>query len=191
MLHILEPSEDQSSLISYIEYDDKSLLLKIGFRKYYIDFLTYVNFPENYFNELCVTKSLGRFYLQLIKPNFKIKKENNMADKIIKCKINVTDINKEWLFQGEKGVYLNFTVLFNEEQDDYGNNGMIVQDVPTKIYKKEIEEKVPVKERQRGVILGNSRVFANANNTSEESKPGVEYGKMLDKESDVLDDIPF
>ena len=40
-----------------------------------------------------------------------------MADKIIHGRINVDAINKAWLYKGEKGTYLDFTMFYNEEQD--------------------------------------------------------------------------
>lgn len=104
-----------------------------------------------------------------------------MADKIIKLKIDVTKINKEWLYKGEKGTYLSITALFNEQEDGYGNNGLIVQDVPTEVYKKD--------KTVKGDILGNCKDFTKTSGTrNEEAKPGVEAGKAGGA---LEDDLPF
>lgn len=193
MKHLLEPDKAQSSLISFIEYDDELLEITIGFREYYISELTYVKFYPNHFEAFCQAKSFGKFYLGFIKPNFITKQSKNtkMADKVIKCKINVKEINKSWLFEGEKGTYLNFTLLYNEVQDQNGNNGMIVQDVPTEIYKREIEDKVPKQNQTKGNILGNGKVFGSKA-IPKEAIPGSNEGtKMLGDNVDPLDDLPF
>ena len=103
-----------------------------------------------------------------------------MADKVIKLKINVKDLKKEWFFKGEKGIYANVTVLFNEEQDGFGNNGMIVQDVPKDIYAADRAFKGP--------ILGNCKVWGAAP-AAAEAKVGEEVGKPGVDIAD--DDLPF
>lgn len=103
-----------------------------------------------------------------------------MADKIIHGRINVDAINQAWLFKGEKGRYLDFTMFYNEEQDQYQNNGMIVQSVPTEVYKK--EKDLPKDKRSSGAILGNAKEFAKVNNR-EESSPGYTGSKGGKKET--------
>ena len=70
----------------------------------------------------------------------------------IRVKIDVKKIEKARLYQGTKGTYLDATVFIEVDQkDQYGNNGMITQDVSKD-------------ERQQGVkgaILGNVEVFFN------------------------------
>lgn len=68
---------------------------------------------------------------------------------ILKLKIDVTKIDKARLFTGSKGTYLDATVLLKDEDDQYGNSGMIVQDVT----KEERQANPPV----RGAILGNAQ----------------------------------
>src|ERR1035437_618410 len=102
-----------------------------------------------------------------------------MADKIIKCKVDVTKFNKDYFFTGEKGIYANFTILFNEEQDGYGNNGMILQDVPSDKYKAD--------KSLKGNILGNCKVFPKV---GVESAPGTESG-TAGVSKDAADDLPF
>ncbi len=68
----------------------------------------------------------------------------------VSLKIDVSKIDKNRLFKGEKGVYLDATVFVDVDQlDQYGNSGMITQDVSKD-------------EKQQGVkgnILGNCKVF--------------------------------
>ena len=67
---------------------------------------------------------------------------------IIKCKINVSKIDKSKMFVGKQGTYLDITLLENKNgPDEYGNHFMVVQDVSKE-------------DRQAGVkgaILGNAK----------------------------------
>ncbi len=64
----------------------------------------------------------------------------------IELRIDVTKIEKQRLYAGQKGKYLTMTAFVDlNEQDQYGNNGMITHK------KDEGEERAP--------ILGNSKVF--------------------------------
>ena len=68
----------------------------------------------------------------------------------VSLKIDVSKIEKERLFKGEKGTYLNCTAFIEIDAfDQYGNSGMITQDVS----KEERDGGV------KGPILGNSKVF--------------------------------
>ena len=70
----------------------------------------------------------------------------------IRLKLNVSMIEKARLFKGKKGTYLDATVFIDvDQQDQYGNNGMITQDVS----KEERDSGV------KGPILGNVEVFYN------------------------------
>lgn len=73
-----------------------------------------------------------------------------MAKIGVAVKIDVTKIDKERLFKGAKGTYLDATVFVDlGEADQYGNHGMITQDVSKE-------------ERQsgtKGAILGNVKIF--------------------------------
>ena len=69
-----------------------------------------------------------------------------MARPIIVTKIDVTKINKAYLFKGQKGTYLDAAFFENEAgPSQYGDHGFIVQDVP-----KEQRD-----QGQRGEIIGN------------------------------------
>ena len=74
-----------------------------------------------------------------------------MSKKIgVSLKINVSEIDKARLFAGKKGKYLDATVFIDLEQlDQYGNSGMITQDVS----KEEKDQGV------KGNILGNCKLF--------------------------------
>lgn len=184
---IIVDVSDESSLISSIEYYEDSQEIDIIFKKYYVDKLTYFGMIPEFFYSFVESTSKGKFYLKNIKPFFLIKKTNTMAKRVVKCKIDVTKINKGFLYTGEKGTYLNFTVLLNDEEDQYKNNGMIIQDVPSEIYKKEKAANTPKDKMTKGEILGNVKIFG-VEGTVAESSPGVESG-TLGKFSD--DDLPF
>lgn len=62
--------------------------------------------------------------------------------------IDVSKINKEKLYKGKKGIYLNITFWVDEEKDQYGNNGMIV----------ESSTKAERDAGNKGNILGNVKV---------------------------------
>lgn len=69
--------------------------------------------------------------------------------KTISLKIDVTKIDKNKLFKGKKGTYLDAVLFYNSEKDQYDNNGMIVQSVSK-------EERDA---GNRGAILGNAKEF--------------------------------
>ena len=50
--------------------------------------------------------------------------------KLLRCKIDVTKIDKNLLFKGQKGTYLDFNVWLNDEPDKYGNDASIEQQKP-------------------------------------------------------------
>ena len=68
----------------------------------------------------------------------------------VRVKIDVSKIDKNRLFKGAKGTYLDATVFIDiDQKDQYENNGMITQDVN----KQERDQGV------KGPILGNVQVF--------------------------------
>ena len=68
----------------------------------------------------------------------------------LSIKLDVTKIDKERLFEGAKGTYLDLTTFIDTaEQDQYENNGFVSQSTSSE-------------EREQGVktpILGNVKVF--------------------------------
>lgn len=97
----------------------------------------------------------------------------------IELKIDVTKIDKSRLYEGKKGKYLTMTVFVDVENDDeYGNNGMITHK------KLEGEDKAP--------ILGNAKVFWSGTTQQQASKPSVQQpGGDNFFDDDPNDSIPF
>ncbi len=71
--------------------------------------------------------------------------------KVIQLKIDVTAIDKSLLFKSEKSgrVYLDAALLLKDADDQYGNRGMIVQNLP----------EGRRGSGEKGSILGNAKVF--------------------------------
>lgn len=98
----------------------------------------------------------------------------------IAAKIDVTKINKAWLFKGEKGTYLDLTLRENKDgQSKFGDDGFIVQGPP----------KAEREAGTKGVIVGNWR-FLEART---QPKPAPPQPKVLPTEVDqpAEDDVPF
>ena len=70
----------------------------------------------------------------------------------VSLRIDVTKIDKEKLYKGAKGTYLDVTTFIDTDTpDQYGNNGMVTQSTTQE------EREAGVK----GAILGNNKVFMN------------------------------
>ena len=107
-----------------------------------------------------------------------------MGKRMISARINVDKIEKERLFKGEKGKYLDITIFINDEKDQYENNGFMVQQVT----KEEREKGV------KGPILGNVRYIEFAGNN--EASPQDTGGKAAAAPTaaaaqEADDDLPF
>ena len=100
----------------------------------------------------------------------------------VSLKIDVTKIDKERLYKGAKGIYLDLTVFIDvDKEDQYGNNGMVTQSV----------DKDERAAGTKGAILGNIKVFMKK--VSEEAPPvapqaAANPGASLDDEEV---NIPF
>jgi len=94
--------------------------------------------------------------------------------KLVAIKIDVTKIDKARLYQGAKGQYLDATVFLNEEQGQYGDNGMITQSVS----KEERESGV------KGAILGNVKILGEFGDNNSAPAPSSQAPAPMD-------DIPF
>lgn len=102
-----------------------------------------------------------------------------MAKIGLSLNINVKQIEKARLIQGEKGTYLNATIFVDlDEQDQYGNNGMITQDVS----KDEKSHGV------KGNILGNGRIFWRGDGAPQQQRNA---GGPPQPDDLPDDDIPF
>jgi hypothetical protein len=106
-----------------------------------------------------------------------------MAKIGVSFKIDVTKIEKARLFVGQKGKYLDATVFIDlDELDQYGNSGMITQDVSK-------EEK---QAGTKGAILGNSKVFWRDEGQAPHARaPVTSKTAPLPPIDDFDDDIPF
>lgn len=69
----------------------------------------------------------------------------------VSLKIDVTNIDKTKLYKGQKGTYLDAKVFIDLNSDQYGNNGMITQEL----------SKADRDAGQQGAILGNCKIFWN------------------------------
>jgi hypothetical protein len=94
----------------------------------------------------------------------------------VELRINTDNVDRSKIYKGEKGKYLTMTAFIDiDEQDQYGNNGMITQ----KLSKEDQDA------GQKGAILGNSKVF-----WSETPQPVAPSTPNFD-EGVPIGDIPF
>lgn len=92
--------------------------------------------------------------------------------------LNLSDIPKEKLVKGAKGMYLNYKLLINSAPDQFGNNGSIMVD-------KTLEEraaKVP------DIFLGNHKIMWMDEADAGLSERPTSKPKVEAKEED---DLPF
>lgn len=105
----------------------------------------------------------------------------------VNVKIDVTKIDKQRLFAGKKGTYLDATVFVDvDNKDQYDNNGMITQDVT----KEEKDSGV------KGPILGNVQVFWRDDNNNNRHANNQAMGRsepapQHPAPDNFNDDIPF
>lgn len=96
---------------------------------------------------------------------------------ILAGKIDVTKIDKNRLYAGKKGTYLDVIIMLNDEVDEYGNNGMITQSVSK-------EERLS---GVKGNILGNVKVISEGQRQTS-SQP---QQRTQEPEDDNFSDLPF
>lgn len=97
----------------------------------------------------------------------------------INVRIDVTKIDKERLYKGAKGTYLDLTTFVDtDNKDQYDNNGFISHSQTKE--EREAGEKTP--------ILGNVKVFYTDGGSPQSSGKA----QQVMQEADLLeDDIPF
>jgi hypothetical protein len=190
----------ESTLIERLVYDDDAKKLSVYFHPVHHTWkkdCTYFYFPESEFLKFISSDSVGKYYLSNIEHFFKTEeiintlKNNSMAkksfDKILNLRINVNKINKDWLFKGEKGTYLDVTAFYTEEHDEYEMNGFVTQSVPKKVWE--------VDRNARGEILGSIKDFSALKRKppTPEEIPGKEVGTLVADTPtvDYPDDLPF
>ena len=97
-----------------------------------------------------------------------------------RIKINVEKIDKQYLFKGEKGTYLDL-VLFESKTQQYGDTHMVVQSIP-----KEERDK-----GERGPIVGNATLEVyEPSASSYAEQPPVDASRNASPKV-TEDDIPF
>ena len=101
-----------------------------------------------------------------------------MAKVGLRLKIDVTKIDKAHLFKGQKGTYLDATIFVDlDNQDQYGNNGMITQSW------KDAGKDTP--------ILGNGSIFWREDTPQGNAPQQPNQGGMQEPDFDLDSDIPF
>lgn len=191
----IDISDNRSTLIRKIEYDPYNMLLLVHFKNgYHLKQVLHEGVHPNHFDELINAVSIGKLYLGFIKPNFKQINYNTMGDaskrpntknsasnevRWIDLSIDVNKINKDWIIAGKNGNYLamKLRMLPDGEMDKFGNLGMIVQAVPTEIYKKAEAEKKGSGKDIKGEILGNAAEL-DWGNSNTEGTPGAIQGTV-------------
>lgn len=95
----------------------------------------------------------------------------------LKYKIDVTKIEKKYLFDGKKGKYLSGLFVSNKDgKSKWGDDGFIVQDAP-----KEAREN-----GERGPIIGNWRYLEPATQPERQTERQPEQAY-----ADLDEEIPF
>jgi hypothetical protein len=91
-------------------------------------------------------------------------------NELITGKIDVTKIDKDKLYKGKKGTYLDFALIPTPDSK-YGDDYMVVQSIPK-------EERDAGK---KGEVLGNCRIFSSSAPAGGSSAPA----------EDTEEDVPF
>jgi len=98
-----------------------------------------------------------------------------MAKIGVSISIDVTKIDRDRLFKGKKGQYLDLTTFIDLDQEDqYGKNGFISQSLSKE--EREMKSQTP--------ILGNVKVFYKEGSSPSNSAPQLPA-------DDFDDDLPF
>lgn len=84
--------------------------------------------------------------------------------KYLSYQINVSKIDKNRLYVGEKGVYLSGVIVIHDEPDQYNQNGFMTQDIT------EDERKTGMK----SPILGNLKYLPKKEVNEQEKKQAIE-----------------
>jgi hypothetical protein len=96
-----------------------------------------------------------------------------------RLKIDVSKIEKSYLFKGKSGTYLDATLMDNREgPDQYGNDGFIVQDVGKENREKGI----------KGPIIGNWKHVGGKQQPSPQQRQKPASATQADDDDDS---IPF
>jgi hypothetical protein len=116
------------------------------------------------------------------------------VDKIINVKIDLNKVDPTKLFKSQRAgkdgkfpLYLDATILFRDEKDQYENNGMIIQDVSKE------DRAAGIK----GNILGNVKQFVQAPPVPAKEEDLPDYltnqpePQAAKQVAEPVDDLPF
>jgi len=92
----------------------------------------------------------------------------------MKLSVDVTKIDKNSLYKGAKGTYLDLTVFLDGDPDQYGQHGMITQEISRE--RRDAGEKGP--------ILGNVKKWYPAEGQSKQQAPATVMGNGERKAAD-------
>jgi hypothetical protein len=99
-------------------------------------------------------------------------------------KIDVSKINKDWLFKGQRGTYLDLALYENDQPDEYGNTHAIKQNPP----------KVQREAGEKGHYVGNGKALEPRQKPQqrpqERQRPAPQTGPSYSDDMPE-DDIPF
>ena len=101
----------------------------------------------------------------------------------ISLKIDVSKIDKDNLFKGGKGTYLDATLILNDQPDEYGNNGFIAQQFLKDNRKDASGEFV------KTPILGNAKIWQSEGSSASSTPPQADPFALLDDDDDS--GLPF
>lgn len=91
-------------------------------------------------------------------------------DQLVILKVNLLSVDKNHLYKGEKGIYLDIVLPLKQIADKYGNNGMLTQGITKELRAAGV----------KGAILGNAKIVE----TSPKPKP-------MPPTNEDLDGLPF
>lgn len=98
---------------------------------------------------------------------------------IISLSIDVGKIDKALLYKAPKSgkTYLNLSVLIRDEEDKYGNDGMVVQNDPNP--------------ENKGPILGNCKIRFPKKDGNQQAQQQSKPQASSNSWDEPIDDIPF
>jgi hypothetical protein len=91
-----------------------------------------------------------------------------MQNNVMKLVINLSKVDKQKLFKGQKGIYLNAALIIKDDADQFGNHALIVEEISK-------EQRMA---GERGTIIGSGKYI------QPQTLPAEINGN-------VLDDLPF
>jgi KTSC domain-containing protein len=187
---IVSFSEEDSSFVTMASYDEETRILSVELKG--IGGKYFENVPNTIFIDFITSPSKGNYYNTQIKQKFKFMSEGkNQPNKInrsdpqnfrwVNMSVNLSKIDKSWLRKGkDTGDYwvdLSMRVQPEGQVDQYGKLGMIVQQVPAELYKKD--------KNLKGAILGSAEQLDWTGGHQDEETD------LVGNSTDWKDDLPF